>query len=187
MSCVYFSRHGAFAGEVVGEDRQKVQNASLMLPGAGDELQSIKRGLLEFADAIAINKADGPTRTAAELAAQQYRETVRVLGGRRNSPVVFTCSALHEEGIDRIWEALADRHARLIGNGELEELRRRQDLRWMWTLVEDQIRRAIHAHPAVRQVQGDLEREVLAGTLPATAASRRILEAFGIRTEGLPS
>jgi LAO/AO transport system kinase len=153
---------------------------ALMLPGAGDDLQGIKRGLLELADAIAVNKADGPTRPAAELAAQQYREALRLLGGHRGPPAVLTCSALQEEGIDRVWQALADRHAVLTANGELAELRRQQNLRWLWDQVEDQVRFALHMHPAVRQVQGDVEREVLAGRLPPAAAARRILEAFGI-------
>lgn len=155
---------------------------ALMLPGAGDELQGIKRGLLELVDVIAVNKADGSMREAAERAAQQYRGALRSLRGHRDAPAVFTCSALQQEGIDRIWEAIERIYARRTATGELAERRRRQNLRWLWGLVDDQVRQAIHAHQAVRQIQADLEREVLAGTLPAAAAARRILEAFGHRT-----
>jgi len=161
---------------------------ALMLPGAGDELQGIKRGLLELVDVIAVNKADGPTRSAAELAAQQYREALHSLAGRQDNPrAVLTCSALHGQGVDAVWEAVERRHARLAANGELIERRRRQNLRWLWSLVGDQLQQAVHTHPVVRGIRDDLEREVLAGTTPAAAAARRILEAFGVRPEGPPN
>src|SRR5271157_4125407 len=91
---------------------------ALMLPGAGDELQGIKRGLLELVDVIAVNKADGPTRSAAELAARQYRDALHSLAGREDDPrVVLTCSALHGQGVDAVWEAIERRYARLAANG----------------------------------------------------------------------
>lgn len=155
---------------------------ALMLPGAGDELQGIKRGLLELVDVIAVNKADGPTREAAELAARQYRTALQSLSGRHgDAPPVLTCSALRQEGVDVIWEAVERRHARLAAGGELAERRRRQSLCWMWSLVEEELRQAVHTHPAVTAIRDALEREVLAGTTPAAAAARRILEAFGIQ------
>jgi len=151
----------------------------LMLPGAGDELQGIKRGLLELVDVIAVNKADGSTRSAAELAAEQYRMALQSLAGRQGDPpAVLTCSALQQERVDAVWGAVERRHAQLAASGGLAERRRRQNLRWLWALVEDQLRQALHAHPAVRAIQGSLEREVLACPLPAAAARRGILEAF---------
>jgi LAO/AO transport system kinase len=161
---------------------------ALMLPGAGDELQGIKRGLLELVDVIAVNKADGPTQSAAELAAQQYRLALQALAGRQDdSPAVLTCSALYQQQVDAVWDAVVSRHARLEASGELAERRRRQNLRWLWAVVEDQLRQAIHSHPAVNAIRDDLEREVLAGATPAAAAARRVLEAFlkgGRRKEG---
>jgi LAO/AO transport system kinase len=155
---------------------------ALMLPGAGDELQGIKRGLLELVDVIAVNKADGSTRAAAELAAQQYRDALHSLAGRQGDPrTVLTCSALNGHGVDGVWDAIERRHAQLMASGELAERRQRQNLRWLWALVEDQIRQAVHNHPEVRAIRDDLEREVLAGTSPAATAARRILEAFRIR------
>jgi LAO/AO transport system kinase len=160
---------------------------ALMLPGAGDELQGIKRGLLELVDVLAVNKADGPTRPAAELAAEQYRQALQSLSGRHDDPpAVLTCSALHGQGVAEVWEAVERRHTRLAASGQLAEGRRRQNLRWLWALVEDQLRQAVHASPAVRAIRDDLEREVRAGALPAAAAARRILEAFGIRPGGPP-
>jgi LAO/AO transport system kinase len=155
---------------------------ALMLPGAGDELQGIKRGLLELVDVIAVNKADGLMKPAAELAAQQYRMAVQSLARRHDDPpVVLTCSALHEEGVDAVWDAVERRHCQLARSGELAERRRRQNLRWLWALVEDQLRHAVHSHPAVQAIRDELEQEVLAGNTPAAAAARRILEAFGNR------
>jgi LAO/AO transport system kinase len=160
---------------------------ALMLPGAGDELQGIKRGLLELVHVIAVNKADGPTRSAAELAAEQYRQALVSLAGRQDdSPAVLTCSALHGQGVDTVWGAIEQRHARLEASGELDGRRRRQNLRWLWALVEDQLRQAVHTHPTVRAIRDDLERQVLAGATPAAAAARQILEAFGIRPAGTP-
>jgi LAO/AO transport system kinase len=95
-------------------------------------------------------------------------------------PAVLTCSALEGRGVGAVWEAVERRHARLTASGELAERRRRQNLRWLWALVEDQLRQAVRTHPAVRAVREELEREVLAGATPAAAAARRILEAFGI-------
>jgi LAO/AO transport system kinase len=158
---------------------------ALMLPGAGDELQGIKRGLLERVDVIAVNKADGPTRPAAELAAQQYRTALQTLAGQHEElPPVLTCSALHGQGVEEVWDAVRRRHGRLEASGELIERRRRQSLRWMWELVEDRLRRAVHDHPAVRAICEGLEREVLAGRTPASSAARRVLEAFGLATRG---
>jgi LAO/AO transport system kinase len=158
---------------------------ALMLPGAGDELQGIKRGLLELVDVLAVNKADGPTRPAAELAARQYQTALESLAGRHDeTPPVLTCSALHQEGIDAVWDAVERRHTRLASSGELAERRRRQNLRWLWALVEDGLRQAVHGHPAVSAIRDDLERQVLDGTVPASAAARRLLEAFGITTAG---
>jgi LAO/AO transport system kinase len=153
---------------------------ALMLPGAGDELQGIKRGLLELVDVIAVNKADGPTQAAAKLAAQQYWLALESLSGRcADPPAVLTCSALEGTGVDAVWAAVERRHGRLETGGELAERRKRQNLRWLWALVEDQFLQATRTHPAVQAIRANLERDVLAGTLPAAVAARRILEAFG--------
>jgi len=160
---------------------------ALMLPGAGDELQGIKRGLLELVDVVAVNKADGPTQAPAELAAQQYRMALQSLTGRHDDmPTVLTCSALDERGVDAVWDAVEHRHNRLQSNGELAEKRLRQNLRWLWGIVDDQLRSAVRTYPAVNAIRDDLEREVLEGKTSASAAARRILEAFGVRQDGSP-
>jgi LAO/AO transport system kinase len=155
--------------------------AALMLPGAGDELQGIKRGLLELVDVIAVNKADGPTQSAAELAARQYESALHMLAGREDSPVsVHTCSALEQRGVDGVWSAMERLHAQRAASGQLAERRNRQNLRWLWALVEEGLRQALYNQPDVQAIRDALEREVQAGTSPPAVAAQRILGAFGI-------
>lgn len=153
---------------------------ALMLPGAGDELQGIKRGLLEFVDVIAVNKADGPTREAAEVAARQYSVALKsIVGTQDGPPAVLTCSALQRENIDSVWNAIDERYSKLKVSGKLHERRRQQSLRWLWAVVEDRIRQAIRTNAAVKAIRDAVEADVLAGTLTPEAAARRILQAFG--------
>jgi len=154
---------------------------ALVLPAAGDELQGIKRGLLEVVDFLVVNKADGATKTAAELSARQYRNALESLAGRgaEGAPKVFTCSALYHHGVDAVWEGVAARHARLAADGSLAVRRQQQNLRWLWSIVEERIRQSIYAHPDVRAIRSELEQKVLVGEIPVEAAARRILEAFG--------
>ena len=160
---------------------------ALMLPGAGDELQGIKRGLLELVDVIAVNKADGGTLAAAELAARQYKTALQSLLGRRQIvPPVLTCSALHNECVDSVWAAIEQRYAEIKASGELAERHRRQGVRWLWTIIDDRLRQAVRDHPAVRAIRDGLETGVLTSTIPPEVAAREILEAFG-RADRKPS
>ncbi len=169
----------------VGQSEAMVANMTdcflaLMMPGAGDELQGIKRGLLELVDMIVVNKADGAQRAAAELAAHQFRIALDSLAGRADSetPPVLTCSALESAGVDSVWNGIAQRQARLIAACSLEDRRRRQSLRWLWATVEDRLRQLVETNPSVREIRPELERDVLAGTMPPEMAARRILDAF---------
>jgi GTPase len=155
---------------------------ALMLPGAGDELQGIKRGLLELVDVIAVNKADGANKQPAELAARQYSTALELLAGRspKDTVEVLTCSALSHDGVDAVWRALEQRFQRKQESGELAAVRRQQHLHWLWTIVEERLKRAVYTHPAVTAIKDQLEREVLAGNLPAEVAARQILNAFGL-------
>ncbi|MGE0757990.1 MAG: methylmalonyl Co-A mutase-associated GTPase MeaB [Pirellulaceae bacterium] len=153
---------------------------ALLLPGAGDELQGIKRGLLELVDVIAVNKADGAMRVAAEVAARQFSLALQSLAGRTASdaPPVLTCSALQHTGIDVVWQAVENRFRTRQAQGTLVTRRQAQNLRWLWTIVEDRLREAVHTHPAVAAIRTATEQAVLDGTLPPEAAARRILHAF---------
>jgi LAO/AO transport system kinase len=157
---------------------------ALMLPGAGDELQGIKRGLLELVDVIAVNKADGETKAAAEYAAHQYEIALKSLSGRSPDelpPEVLTCSALRQEGVEAVWQTIEQRYNKYKTNGNLEERRGRQNLLWLWSLVEQEMHLAIQRHKKVNGMREDLEKDVLAGVIPPEVAARKIIEAIGLR------
>jgi LAO/AO transport system kinase len=158
---------------------------ALMLPGAGDEIQGIKRGLLELVDVIGVNKADGESRLAAQRAAHQYQSAVQLLSSRSDQdangpPQVMTCSAIQGEGVENIWQAIERHYQRLLDNRTLTKRRGQQNLRWMWSLVEQQLQHAVRKHGNVRAIRDHLERDVVAGVITPEAAVRQILEAIGI-------
>jgi LAO/AO transport system kinase len=155
----------------------------LMLPGAGDELQGIKRGILELADLIAINKADA-NPDAARVAKRDYMSALRVLRGSASDgaaqPVpVLMISAQTGQGLPELWSAVGEHLAAQRRNGSLEHRRKDQLLRWMWSMVEDRVLHALRTHPEVMRRARDLEANVLAGKLTPTLAARALLEAFG--------
>lgn len=155
---------------------------ALMLPGAGDELQGIKRGLLELVDLVAVNKSDGDNIERAKRAEHDIGMALHYLPPRDDSymPSVLRCSARTDAGLGEIWRIIAERCAHLADSGGLERRRRGQMLRWMWSLVEDELRRAVRANSAVRAALPELERAVEAGEIPPTRAAREILAAFGV-------
>jgi len=157
---------------------------ALTTPGQGDELQGIKRGLLEVVDFLVINKADGENKQPAELAARQYRTALESIAGRGpegtsdGAPQVFTCSALHHEGVDQVWTAIAARHAAMQQDGRLTDRRQKQNLRWLWSIIEDRLRQSLYAHPKVQTLRAALEQKVLTGELPVESAARQLLDAY---------
>jgi LAO/AO transport system kinase len=152
----------------------------LMLPGAGDELQGIKRGLLELLDVIAVNKADGKNKEAAELAARQYHNALDSLSGRQSdrTPTILTCSALAKTGIEAVWDAIEVKCKKRRESGAFDRRRKDQNLRWLWAIVEDQLRLTLHTHPGVEEICEDVENQVLAGTMPPAVGARRLLDAM---------
>ena len=152
----------------------------LKLAGAGDELQGIKRGILELADLITINKADGDNLQAAELARAEFERALGILRSEDDwQPKVVTSSGRTGAGLDEIWQLIREHHKLLSDNGELEERRSRQLLGWMWSLVDEGLRSAIREHPKVADTLEALEQDVLEGRITATSAAERILGAFG--------
>lgn len=154
----------------------------LMLPGAGDELQGIKRGLLEIADILVVNKADGDRKLPADVAARRYRAALSLM-----TPVVpgwrcpvKTMSGLHGDGIGDVWDTLLAHRRVLRESGHLAEKRRTQRLTWMQRSIDERLRAAFAAHPEVRAQMARTEQAVLDGTLPPTAAATALLAAFGL-------
>ncbi|MFD4903417.1 methylmalonyl Co-A mutase-associated GTPase MeaB [Streptomyces sp. NPDC058411] len=153
----------------------------LTLARTGDQLQGIKKGVLELADVVAVNKADGPHERDARAAARQLAGALRLMHPADAvwTPPVLSCSALESSGLDTVWERLQQHRALLDSTGRLAVKRRDQQVDWTWTMVRDELLGRLHASPAVRSLAEGLEQQVRAGELTATLASERILEAFG--------
>lgn len=151
----------------------------LMIAGAGDEIQGIKKGLTELADAIAINKADGDNVPAAERARREYLSALHLLrpASAAWSVPVLTCSAITMQGIDEVWQTVLDHRGRLMDTGDLQEKRRTQSLDWMWSMIEEGLREQFHAHAGVRAALPSVLSNVAHGTLAPGVAARELLEA----------
>ncbi|MFF8806169.1 methylmalonyl Co-A mutase-associated GTPase MeaB [Streptomyces omiyaensis] len=152
----------------------------LTLARTGDQLQGIKKGVLELADIVAVNKADGPHAADARAAARELAGALRLMHGREAvwTPPVLTCSARESTGLDEVWERLEKHRSLLHATGRLDARRRDQQVDWTWTMVRDELLARLHAAPAVRALTPEVERRVRDGELTATLAAERILAAF---------
>jgi len=151
----------------------------LFIPNAGDELQGIKRGLLELLDIIAINKADGDNLNAAKIAAKQIEIALHHTTIDREQPPVFTCSALTGDNLPEIWKYIRQRDERERESSTLEQRRREQATDWMWSMIDEQLQRRFRHDPAVNNLLPEIAECVRQGTLPATRAAETLLDAFG--------
>jgi LAO/AO transport system kinase len=154
----------------------------LMVAGTGDELQGIKKGIIELADMIAVNKADGDNIARANVAAADFRSALHILAPR--SPTwmvpVITYSALTGGGIDTLWRHVADYQKKMTKSGELSARRRDQQVKWMWTLLEERLAARLRGDPAVRSKVKQAENAVAAGTLAPTLAVDEIAKLLGL-------
>lgn len=149
----------------------------LMLAGAGDELQGIKKGVLEVADAIAINKADGDNVMRAEMARKEYQAALHLLmpGSPNWSPPVLTCSALAMTGIDEVWATILDHRDKLTASGEFADKRKKQALDWMSFLLDEGLREWFFNDPDIRTALPQMRRDVESGSLSPTVAAAELL------------
>jgi LAO/AO transport system kinase len=154
--------------------------ALLQLPNAGDDLQAIKKGIVELADIVVFNKADIDA-LAAESAAAQMRAALTMLRhpSEHWQPPVLLASAARGQGIAEFWQAVAAHRAALDGAGELADKRRHQSLDWMAQLIDSGLRARFREHPAVRQALPEMTRAVEAGTMTPAAAAQRLLDLPG--------
>ncbi|MFO7653733.1 MAG: methylmalonyl Co-A mutase-associated GTPase MeaB [Candidatus Krumholzibacteriia bacterium] len=152
----------------------------LLIAGAGDELQGLKKGVIELADAVVINKADGPGRPAAEFTRAEYERALHYLRPASEDWITraLTCSAVTGEGIDVVWEMVEEFAARGRRTGALERRRREQERAWVHDLVREQLEDAFHSHPGVQSLLPELERRVTGGETTPVAAARRLLAVF---------
>jgi LAO/AO transport system kinase len=144
-----------------------------MLAGAGDEIQGIKKGILELADTIAVNKADGDNAVRAEEARRDYESALSLLSPPYQSwrPVVLTCSAHTGKGLDEIWEAICRHRIALQASGEMGAKRRLQSVAWMWDLVYEGLRERFYSNPRVsRKIREAAERVTAGRSVPTEAA-----------------
>ncbi|MGL4177724.1 MAG: methylmalonyl Co-A mutase-associated GTPase MeaB [Dermatophilaceae bacterium] len=154
----------------------------LTLARAGDQLQGIKRGVLELADVIAVNKADGDGEGPARVAARELSGALRLMmpgpGVRR--PPVLTCSALTGTGLEEVWAAVLEHRESLVLEGSLESRRARQQQDWMWAMVDAHLTDAVRSAPAVREQRAQIESAVREGRLSAVDGAARILGLLGL-------
>lgn len=152
----------------------------LMIAGTGDELQGIKRGILEVADILAINKADGDNVKRAQLARRELQTALHLMRGSRKGwqPPVLACSALEGTGLDAIWEQILQHRAMMIETGEFETKRSEQALHWMWNMIEDGLLASLRQDELVATKMRQLEAEVSAGAITPSTAAESVLEAY---------
>jgi LAO/AO transport system kinase len=150
----------------------------LLLPGAGDELQGIKRGVVEMADIVAVNKADGPNTDAAKMAAQSYRSALHLFPKKENDwlPEVLTCSALDRTGLDGIWSVVERYLAVTRGNGSFEQRRAQQRRQWFSESLLNGLHAWFFAQPQLQERLGALETAVAEGTVSPFWAAEELLQ-----------
>jgi LAO/AO transport system kinase len=150
----------------------------LALAGAGDELQALKKGVVELADMIAVNKADGDNLARAKLAAAEYSAALHILSPRSPnwSPPVITCSALKSDGVEPLWMYVLDHRQKLTASGELAARRGEQQVKWMWTMLEERLFEPLRSDRALKAALPRIEAEVAAGRLAPASAVEEIAD-----------
>ncbi|MFY9952771.1 methylmalonyl Co-A mutase-associated GTPase MeaB [Bradyrhizobium sp.] len=151
---------------------------ALMLPGAGDELQGIKKGLVELADMIAVNKADGDNLKRANQAAADYRSALHILNPRSEHwhPPVETYSALTGNGIAKLWQKILDHRTAMNAAGDFAKRRREQQVKWMWSMLEQRMLARLRTEPSTRGRVRKIESEVADGRITPSLAAEQIAE-----------
>ena len=154
----------------------------LMLPGAGDELQGLKKGIVELADMIAVNKADGDNMERAKVAAAEYRAALNILTPHSAawSPPVLTYSALTGNGIAELWAQIIAHKDKMTASGDLSVRRRDQQVKWMYSMLEERLTARLRSDPSVRGKLKTAEAQVAAGKLAPTLAVEEIAKLLGV-------
>ena len=154
----------------------------MVLPGAGDELQALKKGVVELADMIAVTKADGDNVTRAKAAAAEYSAALHILTSASPnwSPPVVTCSALTGEGVEDLWSKILDHRERLTASGELKTRRGAQQVKWMWTMLEERLFAPLRSDRPIKAQLSRIEADVASGAIAPAAAVEEIAELLEI-------
>ena len=160
----------------------------LLLPGGGDELQGIKRGIFELADLVVVHKADGERRAQAEASRAEYEMALHYLQPATEGHVTHArcASSVSGEGVDEIWAAIEEFRTKASESGRLRSRRREQEREWMHQLVTERLRTAFLARPEIRGMLPELEAAVMEGRMTATDAAMRLLGEVGVERPALP-
>jgi len=152
----------------------------LMLAGAGDELQGIKRGIMEMADALTITKADGDNINKSKLAVGDYKRAIHLFPAKTNNwiPKVLTCSAYENTGIEDVWETINSFVNHCVCNNTFEENRKKQAQFWLHESIQEQLGNYFHQKPEVKKLLPQLEEEVLSGKLSPFIAANKLIDLF---------
>ncbi|MGZ5362712.1 MAG: methylmalonyl Co-A mutase-associated GTPase MeaB [Mycobacterium sp.] len=176
--------------ETVGVGQSEVAVANMVdtfvfltLARTGDQLQGIKKGVLELADIVVVSKADGKHAVEAKAAARELNGAIRLIYPRETlwRPPVLTMSALSGEGLVELWETVLKHREVLTEAGEFEARRRTQQVDWTWSMVRDTVLDRVLSHPAVKKIRADVERQVRDGELTPALAAQQILNASDVR------
>lgn len=172
--------------ETVGVGQSEVAVANMVdtfvfltLARTGDQLQGIKKGVLELADIVVVNKADGQHAAEAKVAARELTAAIRLIYPRETlwRPPVLTMSALHGSGLEELWGTVLKHRRVLTDAGEFEARRRAQQVDWTWSMVRDTVLDRVLSHPAVRKIRAEVERQVRNGELTPALAAQQLLDA----------
>ena len=172
--------------ETVGVGQSEVTVANMVdtfvfltLARTGDQLQGIKKGVLELADIVVVNKADGEHAAEAKAAARELTGAMRLIHPRETlwRPPVLTMSALHGTGLAKLWDTVLKHRQVLTDAGEFEARRRAQQVDWTWSMVRDTVLDRVLSHPAVKKIRAEVERQVRDGELTPALAAQQILDA----------
>jgi LAO/AO transport system kinase len=153
----------------------------LQISGAGDELQGIKKGVLEVADAIVVNKADGDNVSRAKLAKRQYETALHLVtpSSPNWSPPVMTCSALEQTGLTDVWDTITSHKKIMTATGELDEKRQNQAMSWMFFLVNEGLERWFYEHPEIKKLLPGIKKDVEIGKMAPTRAADELVTILG--------
>ncbi|MBP1630958.1 MAG: methylmalonyl Co-A mutase-associated GTPase MeaB [Bacteroidetes bacterium] len=152
----------------------------LQLANAGDELQGIKRGIMEMADAISINKAEGENKQKAEIAAGQYRNALHLFPSTESNwkPIVFTCSAYSNEGIDKIWETVNEYIILTKSNGYFHKKRNEQNLRILSESIDAHLKESFYSNPKIKESLIDIKKDILENKVSAYIAAQKLIDNY---------
>jgi len=176
--------------ETVGVGQSEVAVANMVdtfvfltLARTGDQLQGIKKGVLELADIVVVNKADGEHAAEAKTAARELAGAIRLIHPRETlwRPPVLTMSALQNVGLTELWDTVLKHRDVLTEAGAFEDRRRAQQVDWTWSMVRDSVIDRVLSNPAVKKIRAEVERQVLAGELTPALAAQRIIDAADMR------